>query len=149
MTADGSWLFGGSAGSDYLYELCTGIPKAPEFILSGPKCAVDDAGMSPVVRDPHNWVLNISLYHGLVGLAVFVIALTVPAWKGRKTNSAAMPIAGIATYLVSGSTFLISAGYALLPMTVFVAWLIRNFLESTPVKHIPLERAEAAPSTDA
>jgi len=146
MTEDGSWILGGSAGSDYLYELCTGIPDAPGFIIEGPKCAVDDTGISPVVRDPHNWILNISLYNGLLGLFVFVLALAMPSWKGRKTQNAAMPIAGIATYLVSGSTFLISAGYALLPMTFFVAWLLRNFLLSTPSDDVSPESRELAPS---
>jgi len=129
LSTDGSWLLGGSAGSDYMYELCTGEPVAPLRIAAGdPKCPVDDAGPSPVVRDPHNWVLNLVLYHGVVGLAVFSIAIFVPMWQARRSEDSMLPIGGLLTYLVMGLTFLISAGYALIPMAVFVAWLVRNGL---------------------
>jgi hypothetical protein len=127
MTEDQTWLLGGSAGSDYLYELCTGLTEAPTANnLGQPKCAVDSGGPQPPTRDPHNWVLNIVLYHGLVGLGVFVTAFAVPMWRCRRSNSAALPVSLIVAYLVSGFTMLISAGYALIPMTFALAWLVRN-----------------------
>lgn len=132
MTQDSTWLLGGSAGSDYMYELCTGIPIAPAFNLDGPKCAVDDHGPEPVVRDPHNWILNIALYHGVPGLIIFSAALALPAVRERQSPNAMLPVGGIIAYLTSGMTFLISAGYALIPMSFFVAWLLRNSLLRTP-----------------
>jgi len=132
LTRDSAWLLGGSAGSDYMYELCTGVAIAPDVLRDGdPKCPVDDAGPDPVVRDPHNWILNIALYHGLVGLVIFVAAFAIPAWKMRQTKNWMLPVGGLITYLVVGMTFLISAGYALIPMTVFIAWLVRNALEAS------------------
>jgi len=146
MTRDSTWLLGGSAGSDYMYELCTGIPVAPAFVLDGPKCAVDDNGPEPVVRDPHNWILNIVLYHGVLGLIVFVAALTLPAVRERTSPNAMLPIGGIITYLTSGMTFLISAGYALIPMTFFVAWLLRNSLATTSDPRITAGVQKAPPA---
>lgn len=132
MTRDGTWLLGGSAGSDYMYELCTGISVAPDFVLEGPVCPVDDRGPEPVVRDPHNWILNIVLYHGLLGLVIFTAALALPSWRARSSPNATLPIGGLITYLAAGMTFLISAGYALIPMSYFVAWLLRNtMMEAT------------------
>lgn len=131
MTKDGTWLVGGSAGSDYMYELCTGIPEAPDFILTGPKCAVDSRGLQPVVRDPHNWILNIVLYHGVLGLTIFIATLTLPSWRARNSPDALLPIGGILAYLASGMTFLISAGYALIPISFFIAWLVRNTLQES------------------
>ena len=137
MTRDGTWLLGGSAGSDYMYELCTGIPVAPNVILEGAKCAVDDHGPQPVVRDPHNWILNIVLYHGLLGLAIFTAALALPSWRARRSPNAMLPIGGIVTYLAAGMTFLISAGYALIPMSFFVAWLLRNtMMDASPIPNL-------------
>lgn len=126
MTRDATWLLGGASGSDYLYELCTGIPTAPVSVSDGdPKCPVDDAGPEPVVRDPHNWPLHITLYHGLLGLVVFSAAVAVPALKLRSQVNAMLPIGGLLTYLSMGLTFLISAGYALIPIAVFLAWLMK------------------------
>ena len=127
LAGNGTWLLGGAAGSDYLYELCTGVSVAPQAISSesgDPKCAVDDRGPEPVVRDPHNWVLNIAVTHGILGVAVFGLAIGVTLWRGRRSEI--YPLAGwtIGFFLVTGLTFLISAGYALLPISVGAGWIV-------------------------
>lgn len=129
QTSRGTWFFGGSAGSDYLYELCTGKEVVRVQVLEAgvdPKCAVDDFGPNPVVRDPHNWILNLSITHGLIGLALFVYVLGITIWRGRKTDGATLAAWIVVMFLISGSTFLISAGYALLPMCVALAWIVKS-----------------------
>ena len=127
LAGNGTWLLGGAAGSDYLYELCTGVSVAPQVISleSGdPKCAVDDRGPEPVVRDPHNWVLNIAVTHGILGVAVFGLAIGVTLWRGRRSEIYPLAAWTIGFFLVTGLTFLISAGYALLPISVGAAWIV-------------------------
>jgi len=127
LTRDRSWLLGGAAGSDYLYELCTGIEVAPIEVRienNDPTCAVDDYGPNPVVRDPHNWVLNIILTHGLFGFLAFSLVLGVTLFRGRGSEGYTLAGWTIGFFLVTGSTFLISGGYALLPMSVAAAWIV-------------------------
>lgn len=129
LTRDATWWTGGSAGSDYLYELCVGTPEAPEVVSSGePKCPVDDAGPEPVVRDPHNWILNITVTHGLMGLFAFCAFIALPTLRERHRPNAAFFTASTLTYLVAGMTFLISSGYALIPIAAFTAWHYRSRL---------------------
>ena len=126
LTRDQSWLLGGAAGSDYLYELCTGIPEAPDYVVHpDPKCPIDDNGIHPVLRDPHNFALNLVLTHGLVGLAVFLAALIFPSWNARRRPTSGLPISAVATYLVAGLTFIIGGSYALVPIAFFVAWMLK------------------------
>lgn len=127
MARDGTWVLGGAAGSDYLYELCTGLPEAPTVLPypeSGPKCAVDDYGPEPVVRDPHNWILNIAITHGVLGVLLFSGVLGVTLWRGRRSEIFRLSAWTIGFFLISGLTFLISAGYALVPMAVAAAWIV-------------------------
>lgn len=127
MSENGTWLLGGSAGSDYLYELCTGIAVAPETVraeFNDPKCAVDDHGPEPVVRDPHNWVLNIAITHGILGVILFSFALGNTLWRGRGSEIYLLAVWTAGFFLVTGFTFLISAGYALLPISVGMAWIV-------------------------
>ena len=127
LNRDKTWWVGGSAGSDYLYELCTGIKVAPQVVSAireDPKCPVDDYGPSPLVRDPHNWLLNIVVTHGLLGLAVFVNCIGCVLWRGRRSTVYMQAAWVIGFLLISGLTFLISGGYALLPISVAMAWIV-------------------------
>ena len=134
MTRDGTWLLGGSAGSDDLHELCTGMEVAPAFVIEGPKCPVESRGLQPLTRDPHNFAFYVLVHHGVVGLTVLLIPTGVLIWRSRRLDSAAMPIAGLGIYLGIGLTFPISAGYALIPMALFLAWLLRNIVHDEECK---------------
>lgn len=126
LTQDGTWLVGGAAGADYLYQICTGRPLAPDFVIEGEVCAVDDHGPEPVLRDPHNWVLNISLSHGLVGLSLYASLIVGIMWHCRRSPNSILPIFGASLYLGAGLVFVISGSYALLPISFFLAWVLRN-----------------------
>jgi O-antigen ligase len=127
------WILGAGPGTDILYEICTGIKDAPEQttmeqngqILFLPKCAVDSQYAASTLRDPHNWTLNIMIHHGIIGLLVFILAILGPiAAKGRQINSS-LPIIAIFAYFLNGLFgVIISTPFAMLPIAVFVAWLV-------------------------
>ncbi len=130
-----NWVFGGGPGTDTLYFSCTGIRIAPEkTILESnnqitylPKCAVDSSEAPSTLRDPHNWVLNLLLYHGFVGLLVFTLVLVLPLWTLRSlTNYRLSAFGVIGILLVSSFGVVLSAPFGLVPLTVFLAYLYAN-----------------------
>lgn len=129
LGTDFTWPLGGSAGSDYLYELCTGLKQAPDVVTGQPgelKCMVDDEGPHPVLRDPHNWILNLGVTHGILGLAVYVGVVATTLVKSKETRIFSLAAWMLGFFLVAGLTFVISGGYALLPIAVALGWLTRN-----------------------
>jgi len=132
-----NWIFGGGPGTDTLYFACTGIQVAPKrTILESnsqitylPKCDVDSHEASSTLRDPHNWVLNLLLYHGFVGLLVFALVLVLPLWTLRSLTNYQLPAFGvIGILLVSSFGVVLSAPFGLVPLTVFLAYLYANAL---------------------
>jgi len=130
-----NWVFGGGPGTDTLYFVCTGIRVAPARVAvesNGqithlPKCSVDSNEAATPLRDPHNWVLNLWLYHGIVGLLVFTLALAVPLWTLRShTNYWLSTIGVFGILLVSSFGVVLSAPFALVPLTVFLSYLYAN-----------------------
>ena len=132
-----NWVFGGGPGTDTLYFACTGIRIAPERVTQEsngqityfPKCSVDSNEAHTTLRDPHNWVLNLWLYHGIVGLLVLTLALVVPLWTLRSlTNYWLSTIGVFGILLVSSFGVVLSAPFALVPLTVFLSYLYANHI---------------------
>ena len=132
-----NWIFGGGPGTDTLYFACTGIRIAPEKTMQEsinediylPKCDVDSYEASSTLRDPHNWVLNLLLYHGFVGLLVFALVLVLPLWTLRcLTNYRLSAFGVIGILFVSSFGVVLSAPFGLVPLTVFLAYLYANAL---------------------
>jgi hypothetical protein len=130
-----NWVFGGGPGTDTLYFACTGIRTAPEkTILESngeitylPKCGVDSSEALSTLRDPHNWLLNLWLYHGIVGLLTFLLVLLIPLWTLRfQTNYWLSTFGILGILLVSSFGVILSAPFGLVPLTVFLAYLYSN-----------------------
>lgn len=127
------WILGAGPGTDILYEICTGISDAPDrttMTQNGqniflPKCAVDSLAAVSTLRDPHNWTLNIIIHHGIIGLLVFILAIVGPiAAMARQVNSS-LPVIAIFAYFVCASFgVILSTPFAMLPISVLLAWLV-------------------------
>lgn len=131
---DHLWLLGGGLGSDILYRICSagGGPTNsgyPGGGLGRPKCHVDSNEAPTVLRDPHNWLLNLMLYHGLIGTLIFILAIAIPMVVYRRTPCSSLAIIPIGAYFVSGSFgVILSAPFGMLPVAVFLGWLLREGL---------------------
>jgi hypothetical protein len=147
IVKDSSWFLGAGPGTDILYEACTGIATAPlrtstrysdggSLLLVLPKCPIDSSEAETTLRDPHNWILNLLLYHGIVGMLIFTLTLLIPMVVYRRTANAILPVIVISVYFVLGSaSVIISAPFALLPISVLTAWLLTNSIRvSTKIK---------------
>ena len=130
-----NWVFGGGPGTDTLYFACTGIRIAPEkTILESnnqitylPKCAVDSNEALSTLRDPHNWVLNLLLYHGFVGLLVFTLVFAWPLWTLTSVINYRLSAFGlIGIFIVGSFGVVVSAPFGLVPLTLFLAYLYAN-----------------------
>lgn len=122
MWNQGTLLLGGSLGSDYLYELCTGVATAPKQLSVGdPKCPVYSYEPVPIPRDPHNFPLYILVTHGLLGLLIFFAPIAVLLWSQRGTPGYAFYAVGILLIVTTGLTMVMSAGYVLIPLSVLLA----------------------------
>ena len=135
------WILGSGPGSDALYEACTGV-KSPapaktlistgEGILALPKCAVDDQNAPSTLRDPHNWLLNLLLYNGLLGFIIFILPFLMLSrrnyGKGRAVTFTRIVIMG---FFVCGSFgVIISSPFAMLPIAVLMAGALRHHQET-------------------
>ncbi len=136
LRRDHLWAVGSGPGTDILYWMCTGIPKAPtrtivtddqQMTTFLPKCPVDDSNAATTLRDPHQWLLALLIYNGAVGTLIFLAALLLPIWKYRRSANASLPLAAILAYFVCGSFgVLISSPFGMLPVAVMLAWLISS-----------------------
>lgn len=135
LGADGLWVAGDGPGTDILYEICTGLEDAPARpIVVGedgertklPKCPVD-SGLSTTLRDPHQWVLNSMIYHGVLGTIPLALALLWPLWRLRRTPNSSLSIIGVGAYLVCASFgVVLSSPFGSLPIAVLLAWLLAS-----------------------
>lgn len=148
MTSRGTLWLGGDLGTNYLYQLCTGKNAVPTTIDSGDaKCPVDDAGPDPVVRDPHNWFLNLTLSSGVLGAILWFTFVLVVCVRTRGCDLWGLALSIVGLFLLLGTTSVISGGYALLPMSVALAWLVSRstavqLLSTAPTcgeKHLLME----------
>jgi len=122
-------------GTDILYTICTGqrvAPKRTWLEINGeliylPKCPVDSSEAPSTLRDPHNWFLNLLIHTGIFGAIIFIMGIVAPVYSCRKVRNSALPISLILLYLVCGAfSVIISAPFALLPISVSLAWLIAS-----------------------
>jgi hypothetical protein len=135
---DKTWILGAGPGSDALYEACTGVKTpAPERTLvitdAGtivfPKCAVDDQNAPTTLRDPHNWVLNLLLYHGLIGSIIFIFPfLVLSRHNYSERQSLDFTRLSIMGFFICGLFgVIISAPFAMLPITVLMAGALTRY----------------------
>jgi len=136
LPRDNLWLLGGGLGSDILFRICAEGegPTGPGLKAGGgwkrPKCHVDSNEAPTVLRDPHNWLLNLMLYHGIVGTLIFIAAVAVPLWRCRSAPAASLAAVAVGAFFVNG-TFgvILSAPFGMLPIAVFLGWLLRMAAE--------------------
>jgi len=130
-----NWIFGSGPSTDVLYLICTGIPIAPEKTFQEsdgkttylPKCAVDSNEASSTLRDPHNWLLNLLLYHGFVGLLIFTLVVALPLWTLRSVINYRLSAFGLIGIFVVGSFgVILSSPFGLVPLTVLLAYIYAN-----------------------
>ena len=135
LATDGPWVAGDGPGTDILYEICTGLEEAPVrpilveedgTLKKLPKCPVD-SGLSLTLRDPHQWVLNSMIYHGVLGTVPLALALLWPLWRLRRTPYSSLSIIGVGAYLICASFgVLLSSPFGSLPIAVLLAWLLAS-----------------------
>jgi hypothetical protein len=143
FTVGNNFIFGGEIGSqDYFLFVCTGeridkyldrgefIPGAINSGASAPvKCMIDHGWDAVPVRDPHNWFLNMMLYHGIVGTGIWLFGFGAVFWVTRRVKNGSLAVIAIGAYFVCGSfQVIMSAPFALLPTAVFLAWLLSRYL---------------------
>ena len=132
LRQDFHWIRGAGPGTDILYEICTGNPVAPpsikvmrgESLVYLPKCAVDDANAATPLRDPHNWLLNLLMYFGLVGTLVLMAPMLV-FYRCRRRSLVSLAVFIVAGFLICGLFGVVLSGpYALVPITVCLSWAV-------------------------
>jgi hypothetical protein len=143
FTVGTNFVFGGEIGSqDYFLFVCTGERIAkyldrgefiPGVINSGGntpvKCMIDHGWDAVPVRDPHNWFLNMMLYHGIVGTGIWLFGFGAVFWVTRRVKNGSLAVISIGAYFVCGTfQVIMSAPFALLPTAVFLAWLLSRYL---------------------
>jgi O-antigen ligase len=143
FTVGTNFVFGGEIGSqDYFLYVCTGkrintYLDRGDFIsgvinsgaLAPVKCMIDHGWDAVPVRDPHNWFLNMMLYHGIVGTGIWLFGFGAVLWATRRVKNGSLAVISIGAYFVCGSfQVIMSAPFALLPTAVFLAWLLSRFL---------------------
>ncbi len=129
--ADGTWLTGSGIGQpDRLLAAC-GVTLAEfEDNHDDNKCSVD-SGLGGVLRDPHNWALNLLLYQGVVGVAIVAGALLAYWWRPPPDPAFSLTAIPAALYLVIASFSVIaSAPFGILPIAGFTAFAISRRLRS-------------------
>ena len=103
------------------------MPESNGAIIYLPKCDVDSNESFSTLRDPHNWMLNLWIYHGIVGLLVFMVVLLVPLWTLRSLTNYWLSALGVFGILLVGSFgVIVSSPFGLVPLTVFLAYLYAN-----------------------
>lgn len=137
LSQENLWVLGGGLGSDVLFRICSAAePPAGTGLYAGggsqrPKCRVDANEAPTILRDPHNWLLNSLLYHGVVGTVMFILAIAAPLWVYRRNRHSSLAIIAIAAYFVNGSFgVILSSPFGMLPVAVFLGWLLRDALLS-------------------
>jgi hypothetical protein len=143
FTVGTNFVFGGEVGSqDYFLHVCTGeridaYRDGWHLTTDGPlpaqggavKCQVDHGWDAVPVRDPHNWFLNMMLYHGIVGTGIWLFGFGAVFWVTRRVKNGSLAVIAIGAYFVCGSfQVIMSAPFALLPTAVFLAWLLSRYL---------------------
>ena len=148
LPRDHLWLLGGGLGSDILYRICSEGDGPTDTLYAGggsgrPKCHVDSNEAATILRDPHNWLLNLMLYHGLIGTLIFILAIAIPMVIYRHAPCSSLAIIPIGAYFVSGSFgVILSAPFGMLPVAVFLGWLLR---EGLAPNRPPTEQATQGP----
>jgi hypothetical protein len=139
FTVGTNFIFGGEIGSpDYFLYVCTD-QRLPRYLeddarqsTQGPgvvKCRIDHGLDLLPVRDPHNWFLNMMLYHGIVGTSIWLFGFGAVLWVTRRVKNGSLAVIAIGAYFVCGSfQVIMSAPFALLPTAVFLAWLLSRYL---------------------
>lgn len=148
LSSDGRWVFGTGFGrADTLLSACGFTLE--EYVANSARnrCAVDN-GWDPLpLRDPHNGVLNLVLYNGVFGLALFLAALLAywrPAPREPVVSLAVIPVLA---YLLTGMFGVIwSSPFGMLPIATFTAFALSRRLVDGPVSKGPeaLSPLEAA-----
>jgi hypothetical protein len=143
FTVGTNFIFGGEIGSqDYFLYVCTGeridayldgwqLTPNGVYPASGgaAKCGIDHGWDAVPVRDPHNWFLNMMLYHGIVGTGIWLFGFGAVLWVTRRVKNGSLAVIAIGAYFVCGSfQVIMSAPFALLPTAVFLAWLLSRYL---------------------
>jgi hypothetical protein len=143
FTVGTNFIFGGEIGSqDYFLYVCTGekidaylegFTATPGVFWSGTgagtKCMIDHGLDAMPMRDPHNWFLNMMLYHGLVGTGIWLFGFGAVLWVTRRVKNGSLAVIAVGAYFVCGSfQVIMSAPFALLPTAVFLAWLLSRYL---------------------
>jgi hypothetical protein len=139
FTVGTNFIFGGEIGSeDYFLYVCTSQRLAwyqetfvnlEEHGQTSRKCRIDHGIDLLPVRDPHNWFLNMMLYHGMVGTGIWVFGFGAVFWVTRRVKNGSLAVIAIGAYFVCGSfQVIMSAPFALLSTAVFLAWLLSRYL---------------------
>jgi hypothetical protein len=129
FTVSTNFIFGGEIGSqDYFLYVCTG-ERIDAYLGGFTACKIDHGWDAVPVRDPHNWFLNMMLYHGIVGTSIWLFGFGAVLWVTRRVKNGSLAVIAIGAYFVCGSfQVIMSAPFALLLTAVFLAWLLSRYL---------------------
>lgn len=128
----GRWLVGTGIGTPAtLLEACGYTLAEYQADSHQNKCGVDSGNQSTPLRDPHDWALFLLLYHGLVGIVLFVGALAAYWWRPPREPVLSVTAVPVVLYAVAATVGVIfSSPFGLLPLATFTAYALSRRLAS-------------------
>ncbi len=89
------------------------------------KCAVD-SGTTPLpLRDPHDWALNLLLYQGVLGIAVFAGVVVAYWWRPSPDPVFSLTLVPAGLYALAAAVGVVfSSSFGLLPAAAFTAFAL-------------------------
>ena len=123
---EASWPVGAGLGrADTLLGVCNVTPAEFAARPGSNKCDVDSGNTAAPLRDPHNWAMNLLLYHGLAGLVVFVAVLLAYWWRPPPDPVFSLTAGPSALYALAASFGVVfSSPFGLLPLATFAAFAL-------------------------
>ena len=123
LTEDWTWVLGAGVGDPYtLLEACGVSPSDYKRSDGTEKCSVDSGSNLEPLRDPHNWVLAMLLYHGAVGSLIFISTVAVYLWPLRREPVTSLAVVPVLVYFMVGLfSVVVSSPFGMLPIATFLA----------------------------
>lgn len=123
MAKDWSWVLGFGVGHPFsLLEACGVSPSEYESSGGTEKCSVDSGSNLQPLRDPHNWVLGMLLYHGAVGTLVFISIVGIYLWPLIREPITSLAVVPVLVYFMVGLfSVVVSSPFGMLPIATFLS----------------------------
>lgn len=137
---DGTWLAGRGLGDPgRLIGVCGLTVEEFQYAPGVNKCAVDDGSGPMPLREPHNWMLSLLLYQGVIGIAAMVALLLAYWWRPPPDPAFTLSALPAALYIGAASFgVVLSSPFGILPIATFTAFAISRRLRSADTDKVAL-----------